>query len=61
MCGVPRIDINRSSHKTKQSLITFIWEVFSNIFREAVERVCCWFWLRPKEAVGAKDDLAREM
>jgi hypothetical protein len=38
-CVVSSRDINRSSHK-KQSLITTIIEVFSNIPREAAKRGC---------------------
>jgi hypothetical protein len=34
-CGVSRRGINRFSHEKKQSLITTIMEVFSNIPREA--------------------------
>jgi hypothetical protein len=37
-CGVSGRDINSSSHKKKQSLITTIMEVFSNIPREAAKR-----------------------
>jgi hypothetical protein len=37
-CGVSRRGINRSSHKKKQSQITTIMEVFSNIPREATKR-----------------------
>jgi hypothetical protein len=37
-CGISRRGINRSSHK-KQSLITTIMEVFSNILREYLKRV----------------------
>jgi len=33
MCGVGRRDINSSSSNTKQSLITFVMEAFSNIAR----------------------------
>ena len=61
MCGVPRIDINRFSDKTKQSLITFVMEAFSNIASEAIERGCSQFKLRLGEAVGAKGDLTLEM
>ena len=61
MCGVRRRDINRSSHNTKQSLVTFVMEAFSNIHREAVERGCSQFKLRLGEAVGAKVDLTLEM
>ena len=61
MCGVRRRDINSSSSNTKQSLITFVMEAFSNIAREAVVRGCNQFKLRLGEAVGAKGDLIREM
>jgi hypothetical protein len=44
-CGVSRRGINRSSHK-KQSLITTIMEVFSNIPREDLKRACSRFWSR---------------
>jgi hypothetical protein len=37
-CGVSRRGINRPSHKKKQSLITTIMEVFSNIPRETTKR-----------------------
>jgi hypothetical protein len=42
-CGVSRRGINRSSHK-KQSLITTIMEVFSNIPREATKRAAATFY-----------------
>ena len=60
MCGVRSRDINSSSSKTKQSLITSVMEAFSNIAREAVERGCSQFKLRLGEAVGASNDLTRE-
>jgi len=53
MSGVSRIDINRSSNNTKQSLITSIMEVFSNIPREAVGRGFRHFKLRLGEAIAA--------
>jgi len=53
MCGVRSRDINSSSSNTKQSLINYAMEPFSNIAREAVERGCSQFKLRLGEAVGA--------
>jgi len=61
MCGVHSRDINSSSSKTKQSLITSVMEAFSNIAREAFKRGCSLFKLRLEEAVGAKGNLTREM
>jgi hypothetical protein len=57
-CGIPRRGINRSSHK-KQSLITTIMEVFSNIPREDLNRACSRFWPRLEEVVVAKCDFIR--
>jgi hypothetical protein len=57
-CAVSRGDINRSSKK-KQSLITTIMEVFSNILREAAKRGCQWFWPRLDEVIGTKGDFIR--
>jgi hypothetical protein len=53
--GVSRRGINRSSHK-KQSLITTIIEVFSNIPREDLKRACSRFQSRLEEVVAAKCD-----
>jgi hypothetical protein len=55
-CGVSRRGIKRSSHKKKQSLITTIMEVFSNIPREATKRACSCFWSRLEKVVAAKGD-----
>ncbi len=42
----------------KQSLITSIIEVFSNIPREATKRGCWWwFWPRLEEVIGTKGNL----
>jgi len=60
MCGISRRGINRSSHK-KQSLITTIMEVFSNILREYLKRVCSCFRPRLDEVVAAKCDFINEM
>jgi hypothetical protein len=53
-CGVYRRGINRSSHKKKQSLITTIMEVFSNIPREAPKRACSPFRPRLEKGFAAK-------
>jgi hypothetical protein len=53
--GVSRSGINRSSHK-KQSLITTIKEVFSNIPKEATKRACKCFRSRLEKVVAAKGD-----
>jgi hypothetical protein len=55
-CGVSRRGINRSSHKKKQSLITTIMEVFSNIPREDLKRVCSPFPSRLEKVFAAKSD-----
>jgi hypothetical protein len=55
-CGVSRRDIDRSSHKKNQSLITTIIEVFSNIHREAAKRACSHFLSRIEKVVAAKGD-----
>jgi hypothetical protein len=55
-CGVSRRGINRSSHKKKQSLITTIMEVFSNIPREATKSACSPFRSRLEEVVAVKGD-----
>jgi hypothetical protein len=52
-CGVSRRGINRYSHK-KQSLISTIMEVFSNIPREATKRACSHFLSRLEKVVTAK-------
>jgi hypothetical protein len=54
-CGISRRGINRSSPK-KQSLITTIMEVFSNIPREDLKRACSRFRPRLEEVVAAKCD-----
>jgi len=61
VCVIYRRDINRFSYNTKQSLITSIMEVFSNIPRKAVRRGCILFKLRLGRAIGAKDTLRQEM
>jgi hypothetical protein len=43
----------------KQSLITTIMEVFSNIPREATKRACSHFLSRLEKVVAAKSDLIR--
>jgi hypothetical protein len=55
-CGVSRGGINRSSHKNKQSVITTIMEVFSNIPGEDLKRACSRFQSRLEEVVAAKCD-----
>jgi hypothetical protein len=51
-CGVSRRDINRSSHKKKQSLVTTIKKVFSNIPREATKRASSHFLSRLEKVVA---------
>jgi hypothetical protein len=58
-CGVSRRGINRSSHIKKQSLITTIMEVFSNIPREATKRACIPFRSRLEKVFAAKGDFIR--
>ena len=58
-CGVSRRGINRSSHIKKQSLITTIMKVFSNIPREATKRACSPFRFRLEKMVAAKGDFIR--
>jgi hypothetical protein len=58
-CGVSRRGINRSSHTKKQSLITTIMEVFSNIPREATKKACSHFLSRLEKVVAAKGDFIR--
>jgi hypothetical protein len=53
-CGVSRRGSDRSSHKKKQSLITTIIEVFSNIPREAAKRACSCFLSRLEKIVASK-------
>jgi hypothetical protein len=55
-CGVSRRGINRSYPIKKQSLITAIMEVFSNISREATKRACSPFRFRLQKMVAAKGD-----
>jgi hypothetical protein len=57
-CGISRRGINRSSHK-KQSLITTIKEVFSNIPREAAKRACSCFLSKVEKVVASKGDFIR--
>jgi hypothetical protein len=45
----------------KQSLITTIMEVFSNIPREATKRACSHFLSRLEKIVAANGDFIREM
>ena len=56
---VSRKGINRSSQKKKQSLITTIMEVFSNIPREAAKMACIRFLSRLEKVVAAKGDFIR--
>jgi hypothetical protein len=56
---VSRKGINRSSHKKKESLITTIMEVFSNIPREATKRACSPFRSKLEKVVAAKGDFIR--
>jgi hypothetical protein len=58
-CGVSRKGINRSSHKKKQSLITTIMEVFSNIPREAAKMACIRFLSRLEKVVAVKGNFIR--
>ncbi len=58
-CGVSRRGINRSSHNKKQSLITTIMEVFSNIPREATKRACSPFRSKLEKVIAAKGDFIR--
>jgi hypothetical protein len=58
-CGVSRRGINRSSHIKKQSLITTIMKVFSNIPREATKRACSPLRFRLEKMVAAKGDFIR--
>jgi hypothetical protein len=56
-CGVSRRGINRSSHK--QSLITTVMEVLSNIPREAAKMACSRFLSRLEKVVAAKCNFIR--
>ncbi len=57
--GVAERDVNRSSHNTKQSLITSIMEVFANMSREAFVKACSRLRSRLEEVVAAKGDFIR--
>jgi hypothetical protein len=57
--GVSRRVINRSSHIKKQSMISTIMEVFSNIHREATKRACSSFRSRLEKVFAAKGDFIR--
>jgi hypothetical protein len=58
-CGVSRRGINRASHIKKQSMISTIMEVFSNIHREATKRACSSFRSRLEKVFAAKGDFIR--
>jgi hypothetical protein len=53
--GVAERDTNSSPHKTKESLIASIKEVFSNFPREDLKKACSRFRLR-LEAVAAESN-----
>lgn len=57
--GVAERDVNRSPHTTKQSLITTIHEVFTNMSREDVKKACSRFRSRLEEVVAAEGDFIR--
>ncbi len=54
--GVSERDVNRSPHKTKQSLINSIKEVFSLIPRDDLKRACSCYQSKLDEVVAAKGD-----
>jgi hypothetical protein len=60
-CGVSRRGIDRCSHKKKQSLITTIMEVFSNIPKEAAKRACSCIMSRLEKVVAAKGGFIHKM
>ena len=57
-CGVSRRGLTDPLTK-KQSLITTIMEVFSNIPRKATKRACSHFLSRLEKVVEAKGDFIR--
>jgi hypothetical protein len=52
-------DVLTDPLRKKQSLITTIMEVFSNIPREATKRACSYFLFRLEKVVAAKGDFIR--
>ncbi len=58
-CGVSRRGILQILSQKKQSLITTIMEVFSNIPREATKRACSHFLSRLEKIVAAEGDFIR--
>ena len=57
--GVAERDTNRSPQNTKDSLITYIMEVFNNIPREDVIHACSRVRSRLEEVIAANGDFIR--